>query len=143
MGIRRFDFIAIALPVLTGLTACEQIRRARECRDLSDVVNPALRLIDMERTTHDDAPAYERIAVDYQALAGKIVAARYSNKKLGDAVTEYARLLTEASNDARAYSEALAAKDSTRAALARAAAGRTAKRESSVLIRIESACTSR
>ncbi len=143
MGIRRFDFIAIALTLLVGLPACEQIHRARECRALSDAVNPALRVIDAERTTHDDAPAYERIAVEYQALAGKVVATRYSNKRLGDAVAEYARLLTEASNDARAYSEALAAKDPSRTALARAAAGRTAKREGGVLLRIESACIAR
>jgi len=143
MGIGRLDFIAIALLLLTCLPACEHFRRARECRGLAEAVNPALRAIDRERTQHDDAPAYERIAASYQTLAGQIVATRYANKKLGDAVAEYARLLTEASNDARAYSEALAAKDPTRTALARAAAGRTVKRESSLLLRIDNVCTVR
>lgn len=141
MSIGRVECIAIALVLLASLPACGEVRRAKECRAISEVVNPTLRVIDEERTKQDDAAAYGRIAGRYQEVAGKLVGKRYSSKRLGDAVTEYARLLSEAASDARAYSEALAAKDAAKAALARAAAGRTVKRENAALLRIESACT--
>jgi hypothetical protein len=142
MGIGRLEFIALVL-LVPSLTACEQVRRAKECRRLSKLVNPALQSIDMERTKYDDAPAYGRIAGTYQALATELAGQRYKSKRLGDAVAEYAKLLGEASTDARSYAEALATKDAGKTALARAAAGRTTKRENAALLRIEGACVAR
>jgi len=133
----------IALLLFTSLPGCEQVRRARECRGISDVVNPRLRIIDAERAKNDEAAAYGRIAALYQSLAENLVAKRYSSKRLADAVNEYAKLLSEASMDARAYSDAVTAKDNGRVALARAAAGRTLKRENAALLPIEGACTAR
>lgn len=143
MGMGRIQFIAIAALSFAGLSGCEQIRRVRECRGISDLVNPTLRAIDAERTKNDDAAAYARIALAYEALAGKLLAQRYAQKRVGDAVADYAKLMNEASRDARAYSEAIAAKDFARTAIARATAGHTAKRESAALLRIESACAVR
>jgi hypothetical protein len=143
MGIGRLELIAILLVACSGLPGCEQIRRAKECRGISELVNPTLRAIDVERTKNDDAAAYARIALAYESLAGKLVARRYTQKRVGDAAVEYAKLCSEASRDARTYSDALAAKDPARTALARAAAGHTAKKESAALLRIDGACTVR
>jgi hypothetical protein len=143
MGIGRLEFIAIAACALTSLPACEPVRRTRECRAIADLVNPALHAIDEERTKRDDAPAYGRIALTYDALSVKLMAGKYSTKRLADAVTDYARLLSEASRDARAYADALALNDAGRSALARAAAGHTVKRESAAIFRIESVCAPR
>ena len=66
---RRFDVIAMSLLSFSMLSACEPYRRAKECRGISDLVNPTLRAIDVERKTKDDAPAYARIAVLYDGLA--------------------------------------------------------------------------
>ena len=143
MGIGRFDIIAMGLLSFTMLSACEPYRRAKECRGISDLVNPTLRAIDTERKTKDDAPAYARIAVLYEGLAAKLVARKYSSKRLGDAVTDYAKVLSDASRDSRAFSDAIAAKDPGRGALARATAGHTVKREATAHLRIESACVSK
>ena len=143
MATGRLDFIAIGLLSFAILSACEPFRRARECRGISDLVNPTLRAIDTERKAKDDAPAYVRMAVLYEGLSAKLLAKKYSSKRLGDAVTDYARMLSEASRDARSFSDALLAKDPARGALARASAGHTLKRESSALSRIEGACLSR
>jgi len=137
---RRFDFIAMGLLSFTVLAACEPYRRTKECRWISDLVNPTLRVIDTERKTKDDAPAYARIAVLYEGLSTKLLARKYSSKRLGDAVLEYGKLLSDASRDSRAFSEALQTKDPARSALARAATGHTVKREATALLRIESAC---
>lgn len=137
---RRFDFIAMGLLSFTVLSACEPYRRARECRWISDLVNPTLHAIDTERKSKDDAPAYARIAVLYDGLAAKLLARKYSSKRLGDAVLEYAKMLNDAGRNSRAFSEALASKDQARTALARANSGQTLKRETTTLLRIESAC---
>jgi hypothetical protein len=137
---RRIDLIALGFLSFSVLSACEPYRRAKECRWISDAVNPTLRAIDKERKTNDDAPAYARIAVLYEGLASKLLARKYSSKRLGDAVLDYAKLLSEASRDSRSFSDALAAKDPARGALARAATGQTLKRETTTLLRIESAC---
>jgi hypothetical protein len=102
-----------------------------------------LRAIDVERKTKDDAPAYARIAVLYDGLAAQLLARKYSSKRLGDAVLDYAKMLADASRDARAFSDAIAAQDPARGALARASAGHTLKRETTTLLRIESACVSK
>src|SRR5688572_1214919 len=96
MGSGRLDFITIGLLSSSLLAACEPYRRAKECRVISDLVNPTLSAIDKERKAKDDAPAYSRIAVLYDGLSAKLLARKYSSKRLGDAVTEYARLLSEA-----------------------------------------------
>jgi hypothetical protein len=136
----RLDFIAMSLLSFSMLSACEPYRRAKECRVISDLVNPTLRAIDAERKTKDDAPAYARIAVLYEGLSAKLLARKYSSKRLGDAVLDYAKMLADASRDSRAFSDALAANDPARGALARASAGHTAKKEATSLLRIESAC---
>jgi hypothetical protein len=143
MGIRRLEFIAIAFVALSALPGCEQIRRTKECRWMSELVNPTLRSIDADRMKGDDAAAYARIATAYETLAGKLLAHRYTQKRLGDAVIEYVKVMADAARDARAYSEALAAKDYARTALTRASAGRTVKKESAALLRIDGACTVR
>ena len=56
---RRFDFIAMGLLSFTALSACEPYRRTKECRWISDLVNPTLRAIDTERKTKDDAARSE------------------------------------------------------------------------------------
>jgi hypothetical protein len=99
-----------------------------------------LRTIDAERKAKDDAPAYARIAVLYEGLSSKLLSRKYSSKRLGDAVLEYSKLLSDASRDSRAFADALTAKDPARGVLARAAAGHTLKREAAALVRIESAC---
>ena len=141
MGIGRLVLFAIGLSCFTSLAACEPYRRAKECRVISDLVNPTLRAIDAERTKRDDAPAYARIAILYDTLSGKLLSQRYSSKRLSDAVAEYARLLSDASRDARVYSDALVTKDPARTAIARAAAGHTLKRENTAILRIDGACT--
>lgn len=140
---RRLDFIAMSLLSFSMLSACEPYRRAKECRGISDLVNPTLRAIDAERKTKDDAPAYARIAVLYEGLSAKLLARKYSSKRLGDAVLDYSKMLADASRDARAFSDALAAKDPARGALARATAGHTVKKEATALLRVESACVSK
>jgi hypothetical protein len=143
MSIGRLGVIAIGLFSFAILSACEPYRRARECRGISDLVNPTLKTIDAARKTQDDAPAYARIAVLYDDLSVKLLARKYSTKRLGDAVTEYAKLLAEASRNARAFSDALVANDPGRGALVRAAGGHIVKRESAALLRIDAACVSR
>lgn len=143
MGSGRHDVIVIGLLSFMILSACEPYRRARECRGISDLVNPTLRTIDVARKAQDDAPAYARIAALYDDLSAKLLARKYSTKRLGDAVTEYAKLLGEASRNSRAFSDALVAKDPARGALARAAGGHIVKRESTALLRIEAACLSK
>jgi hypothetical protein len=140
---RRSDFIAMGLLSFAVLSACEPYRRAKECRAITDLVNPTLRAIDTERKAKDDAPAYARIAVLYEGLSAKLLSRKYSSKRLGDAVLDYAKLLSDASRDSRAFSDAIAAKDPARSALARASAGHTVKREATALVRIESACISK
>src|SRR5689334_19925414 len=139
---RRLDVIAMSLLSFSMLSACEPYRRAKECRGISDLVNPTLRAIDAERKT-DDAPAYARIAVLYEGLSAKLLTRKYSSKRLGDAVLDYAKMLADASRDSRAFSEALAANDPARGALARASAGHTIKKEATALLRVESACVSK
>src|SRR5262245_40583617 len=111
---RRFDVIAMCLLSFAGLSACEPYRRAKECRWISDLVNPTLRAIDAERKAKDDAPAYTKIAVLYEGLSSKLLSRKYSSKRLGDAVVEYAKLLSDASRDSRAFADALATKDPAR-----------------------------
>ena len=122
-------------------SGCQHFDRARECRSISGLVNPVLRVIDAERQrAPDGAPTYRTIAAQYDTLAGALVALRPQDHRVLDAVQDYQKLAREAARDARLFADALERKNLAEIGAARASASRTAKHEAGALSHIDSVC---
>jgi len=129
----------VTLSVLS--TGCEHFQRARECRAVARLVNPALSKIDdARRKSPDDAAVHRRIAKDYDRLAISLIALKPMNKRVQELIADYQRLFHEASRDASQYADALGAKDDARVLAARASANRTTKHETGALSHAEGVC---
>jgi hypothetical protein len=139
----RMGLALVLLPLSTFVSGCQRLERAEECRSVWSLVNPNLREIDQERTQKPEDPrAYEGIAARYMLLSGALAQLKIDNKRLQDPISEYQRILQDASHDARGYAEALTSKDATKIALAKGAASRTTKREVMAVAKLDATCRS-
>jgi len=144
MGRSVFFRMAMALVVLPLLLGCQRLERAQECRSVWKLVNPTLKEIDEQRQSKpEDVRTYETLAARYMLLSGALSQLKLEYKRLQEPVTEYQRILQDASHDARQFAEALTSKDVAKIASARANAGRTVKRENAATNKIDNACRQR
>jgi hypothetical protein len=137
MAARTTLFALVA--VLAACTACAPLDRANECRTLARVTNPVLSDVVRDRTVVTGA-SYRIIAAKYDGLATSIGQVKIRTKHLAEAVNDYQRMINEAARDARAYADALDAKDEARILIVHAAASRTTRHEATALSRLDLAC---
>jgi hypothetical protein len=123
------------------LSGCQHMDRARECREVSKLVNPVLSAVEAERIREPgSAPVYRAIALQYESLASALGKPATRAKRLQDTVVEYQKVLHEAGRDARVFSDALESKDAARIDAARAAGARTVKHEATAVARLDAVC---
>jgi hypothetical protein len=137
----RLPPIGICFALACCVLGCQHFDRARECRSVSALVNPVLRVVDAERQkTPDTAVTYRTIATQYDQLAGALGGLRPQNRRVQEAVSDYQKLFHEAARDAHLFADALDAKDIARVSAARASASRTLKHETSAVSHLDMVC---
>jgi hypothetical protein len=131
----------VATVALSTLSGCNALKRSEECRSLSDRVNPVVAAVDSERHKSPEAPAtYRTIGMQYDMLASALITVKVSSDGLRQVLADYQKLYRDAARDARAFADALDAKDAARINVARAAAGRTVHRESGLAAKFAALC---
>lgn len=136
--VARSTLLAL-VATLPSYAACAPLDRADECRAVARVTNPVLSDIVRDRTVVTGA-SYRIIAAKYDGLATSIGQVKIRTKHLAEAVNDYQRMINEAARDARAYADALDAKDEARVLIVHAAASRTTRHEATALSRLDTAC---
>ena len=130
---------ALMLAALLPCAGCAGLDKASECREVARLVNPVLADIDHERTTVR-AASYRGIAVKYEELATTLEKLKLRTKHVAEAVNDYEHMLHEASRDAKAFADALDAKDEARVVIIHGAAARTIRHEATAWARLEVSC---
>src|SRR5262249_12504048 len=103
------------------------------------LANPVLADIDRQRTDVR-ASTYRAISAQYEGLASSATLIKVRTKRVAEAINDYERMLHEAARDARAFADAIDAKDEGKIIIARVGAARTPRHEATAIARIDSAC---
>jgi len=136
----------LARPALLALVtalpwcgACASLDKADECRQVARLANPVLSEIERDRVVVK-SPTYRAIAKKYEGLALAVGQVKIQSKHVAEAVDDYQRLFHEAARDARAFADALDARDETRILVVRASATRTVRHEATALSHFDLVC---
>jgi hypothetical protein len=129
--------------IFAGL-GCERLQQARECRRLSQAVNPALENI-QKAYGHAarDPKTYLDAAKRYEQLSAKLVTLKFSKQELYPAVTDYASLLESGAAQARLIAGILERKDQNALEAKRREFAAISTRERTAVQRLNALCSER
>jgi hypothetical protein len=98
-----------AIAALLAGSGCSDLDRYRECRQLADTVNPALREIELlgERGQPPSPKGYRELAERYRHLKVSVKKLSVEDEDLGSAVDAYLSMLTLAEKQLRQSASAL------------------------------------
>jgi hypothetical protein len=129
----------LTLCLASATTGCGKIREIRDCRALSQEVNPTLEQI--EALSKSKAADRELLmAKQYAALAKRLQPRGVGDSTLAAAVRDYANILSSTDGALRGHVEAVKINQTARIAETRRELERLVKRERAAVARIAAEC---
>jgi hypothetical protein len=133
--------IALLVAVAFGSFGCGRIREVGECRDLAQLVNPALDEIAARMEKDRGAAPYRFAATRYHKLAGDLQHFRLSIPRVQRTLAELSATMKEAGAQSAKLADALDKGDAVVAANARRDLGHLARQQKSITLRIQADCS--
>ncbi len=132
--------LGIAVLLLTPLSGCARVERARQCQDLAEKVNPRLAEIGRIATGSQVPAALRAIAQEYDAIADELGPLEFQSRALARAVKDYGLRLREIAAEARRAATARESEDRTQHSAARREVRQRAGQLEAAQRRILAAC---
>ncbi|MBK9000624.1 MAG: hypothetical protein IPM35_33295 [Myxococcales bacterium] len=130
-----------ALLALSLLSGCGYFRRVGECRRLAVRVNTALDEIAAAHDAGGATPESHRdLASRYEVLAGDVESSSRRDDALGKTLKEYSLAFTETARSLRALADAMDKQDPIAASRLRREMGNLARRDKTLVARIDGLC---
>jgi hypothetical protein len=138
---RKRLFVVFFWLFLLAATGCRRIERARECRALVALVNPALEEIEQRYLVGPrDAAMFRDVAQRYETLGKQIALLSFSSPEVKASVDEYRNMVEATGKAARSVGDTLAAKNDKDLNRSKLELDRVVRREKAAVYKIDAHC---